>query len=347
MKKHLNTLFVTTDGSYLMKDGEAIAVRFENETRLRVPLHNLDGIVTFGWDIGCSPQLMSACAKAGVTLSFCDPHGRFMAAVNGYSPGNVLLRRAQYRNADDTAGGALAIARNCVAAKIANSRQVVLRAGRDHAEPASGQAAALAATATHLAHRVESALAATDLDALRGVEGDAADAYFQTFNHLLTIDDPGLRFTTRSRRPPLDPINALLSFLYSLLAHDVRSACESTGLDAAVGFLHRDRPGRPGLALDLMEELRPVLADRLALSLFNRRQLSEADFVREPSGAVQLKQDSRKTVLLAWQQRKQDELKHPFTEEKITFGLLPHLQARLLARTLRGDLDAYPAFLWR
>lgn len=347
MKKHLNTLFVTTDGSYLIKDGEAIAVRFENQTRPRVPLHNLDGIVTLGWDIGCSPQLMSACAKAGVTLSFCDPHGRFMAAVNGYSPGNVLLRRAQYRHADDTGGGSLAIAKNCVAAKIANCRQVVLRAARDHAAPESTRATTLATAATHLAHRAEAALVATNLDALRGLEGDAADTYFKIFNHLLTVEDSVLRFTTRSRRPPLDPINALLSFLYSLLAHDVRSACESTGLDAAVGFLHRDRPGRPGLALDLMEELRPVLADRLALSLFNRKQLGESDFVHEPSGAVQLKEDSRKTVLLAWHQRKQDELKHPFTEEKITLGLLPQLQARLLARTLRGDLDAYPAFLWR
>lgn len=342
MRRHLNTLFVTLDGSYLLKEGEAVVIRFEQTTRLRVPLHNLDGIVTFGWDIGCSPQLMAACAASGVTLSFCDPNGRFMAAINGFAPGNVLLRRAQYRAADDPAQ-TLAIARHCVAAKIANCRRVLQRAQRDHgnANPALGTAVA------HLGHRAEAALAATELDSLRGVEGDAADTYFQAFNHLLTIDDPAFRFTTRSRRPPLDPINALLSFLYSLLTHDVRSACESVGLDAAVGFLHRDRPGRPGLALDLIEELRPVFADRLALSLINRRQLTPKDFVTRENGAVTLQDDARKTVLVAWQQRKQDELQHPFLGEKTTLGLVPHLQARLLARALRGDIDAYPAFLWR
>lgn len=346
MRQHLNTLFVTLDGSYLLKEGEAVVIRFEHTTRLRVPLHNLDGIVTFGWDIGCSPQLMAACAAAGVTLSFCDPHGRFMAAVNGFAPGNVLLRRAQYRAADDPAQ-TLAIARHCVAAKIANCRRVLQRALRDHGDEGSPRTSALTTAANHLGHRCEAAVTATNLDSLRGVEGDAADTYFHAFNHLFTVDEPAFRFTTRSRRPPLDLINALLSFLYSLLAHDIRSACESVGLDAAVGFLHRDRPGRPSLALDLMEELRPVLSDRLALSLINRRQLTPKDFVVRENGAVSLLDGARKTVLVAWQQRKQDELLHPFLGEKTTVGLIPQLQARLLARTLRGDLDAYPAFLWR
>ncbi len=289
---------------------------------------------------------MAACAKAGVTLSFCDPNGRFMAAVNGFAPGNVLLRRAQYRAADNPAQ-TLAIARHCVAAKVANCRRVLQRALRDHGDDGTPRAHALTTAANHLGHRAEAAIVVSELDSLRGVEGDAADTYFQAFNHLLTTDETAFRFTTRSRRPPLDPINALLSFLYSLLAHDIRSACESVGLDAAVGFLHRDRPGRPGLALDLMEELRPVLADRLALSLINRRQLTAKDFVLRENGAVSLQDDSRKTVLVAWQQRKQDELVHPFLGEKVTVGLIPQLQARLLARHLRGDLDAYPAFLWR
>ncbi|EIQ00070.1 CRISPR-associated endonuclease Cas1 [Opitutaceae bacterium TAV1] len=347
MKKHLNTLFITRENSYLLKEGEAVVVRHEQQTLLRVPLHNLDGILTLGWDIGCSPQLMAACTEAGVTLSFCDPNGRFLATATGYTPGNVLLRRAQYRVADDEGGAALQVARNCVAAKIANARQVLLRAGRDHGGRDDERAAGLARAVAHLGHRSEAVWTVADLDALRGVEGDAADSYFQAFNHLLTVGEETFRFTTRSRRPPLDPVNALLSFLYALLAHDVRSACESTGLDAAVGFLHRDRPGRPGLALDLMEEFRPVLADRLALSLINRRQVTAKDFVRHESGAVMLKDDVRKTVLVAWQDRKKDEITHPFLGEKTTVGLIPHLQARLLARHLRGDLDAYPAFLWK
>jgi len=346
MRQHLNTLFITLDDTYLLKDGEAVVVRFEKETKLRVPLHNLEGIVTFGWDIGCSPQLMAACAKSGITLSFCNPHGKFMATINGFTSGNVLLRRAQYRMADEPEP-TLAIARHCVAAKIANSRQVLQRALRDHGHRHEDRQTTLTTAIQHLNHRIAATLQTTHLDALRGIEGDAADTYFQSFNQLITIDDTSFKFTTRSRRPPLDPINALLSFLYSLLTHDLRSACESVGLDAAVGFLHRDRPGRPSLALDLMEEFRPVLADRLALSLINRRQLTSKDFKHEESGAVILRDDSRKTVLTAWQQRKQDEITHPFLDEKITLGLAPQIQARLLARHLRGDLDAYPAFLWK
>ncbi len=346
MRRLLNTLFVTTDGAYLVQDGETVAVRVERETKLRIPLHNLEGILTFGWDIGASPQLMAACADQGVTLSFCNPHGKLLATSHRFTPGNVLLRRAQYRAADDSTA-TLAVARSCVAAKISNARMTLKRAQRDHAKSDPERHHALGQAATHLSHRIEAIFTVTDLDALRGVEGDAADTYFQNFNHLLTTDDSALQFRQRSRRPPLDPANALLSFLYSLLAHDVRSASEAVGLDAAVGFLHRDRPGRPGLALDLMEELRPVLADRLALTLFNRQQLKPVDFITEPTGAVRLQDDARKKVLMAWQERKNDELTHPFLDEKVTLGLVPHLQARLLARHLRGDLDAYPAFLWR
>jgi len=343
MKRHLNTLFITTDGTYLSKEGQAVKVTLKKETRLRVPLINLDGIVCFG-GVGCSPSLMAACATAGVTISFHSRHGGFRAAVNGFSPGNVLLRRTQYRVTDDP-GRACQIARNIVSAKIANCRTVLLRAVRDTSN--ADTAVLLQQTARAMLDPLDSARKATCLDALRGNEGDAAAKYFGVFQHLIGDPDSKFRFRGRSRRPPLDEVNALLSFLYSMLTHDCRSACEAAGLDAAVGFLHRDRPGRPGMALDLMEEFRPFLVDRLVLSLINRRQIGISDFETTESGAVLLKDDARKNVLTAWQKRKQDELVHPFLDEKTTVGLFPHLQARLLARHLRGDLDAYPPFIWK
>ncbi|MDD5200347.1 MAG: type I-C CRISPR-associated endonuclease Cas1c [Terrimicrobiaceae bacterium] len=339
MRQHLNTLFVTREGAYLAKDGAAIDVRQGGQSLLRVPLHNLDGIVALGYDIGASAHLMAACAEAGVTLSFCTPNGRFLAAVRGFTPGNVLLRRMQYRLSDD-ATASLRLAMPMIAAKLANCRAVLQRAVRDH-----GDSSGIASASALLARSAQSAMRAGDLDALRGIEGDAAGVYFAVFPQLLKIE--GFAFEGRVRRPPTDPVNALLSFHYSLLAHDCRSALESVGLDGAVGFLHRDRPGRPSLALDLMEEFRPVLADRAALTLLNRRQLSPGDFRVQESGAVELTETARKTVLTAWQERKRDEITHPFLEEKTTVGLLPFLQARLLSRHLRGDLDAYPAFLWR
>lgn len=344
MKQHLNTLFITLEGAWLAKDGQAVDIRHGGESKLRVPLHNLDGIVCLGWDITASAPLMAACADLGVTLSFCSPHGKFMAAVTGFTSGNVLLRREQYRRADDSSASAC-IARNLIAAKLANSRASLLRAVRDR--PASPGNPQLETAAKALSRRISSVACETSLDAIRGIEGDAAAIYFGVFPLLFTVDDPALAMRGRSRRPPLDPINALLSFLYSLLAHDCRSALAAAGLDAAVGFLHRDRPGRPSLALDLMEELRPVLADRTALTLLNRRQLDISDFETRENGAVYLREASRKKVLVEWQERKRTELLHPFIQEKVTWGLIPHLQARLLARHLRGDLDAYPAFLWK
>lgn len=344
MMQHLNTLFVTLEGAWLFKDGQAVEVRHERETKLRVPLHNLDGIVCLGWDIGASAQLMAACAEAGVTLSFCSPHGKFLAAATGFASGNVLLRRTQYRLADDDAACAV-IARQIVAAKISNSRVSLLRAARDR--PDEPVAAQFGSAAQWLGHRIDAVMRESSLDIIRGIEGDSAAAYFDCMPSLLTTNDPTLRMNGRSRRPPLDPVNALLSFLYALLNHDCRSALAACGLDPAVGFLHRDRPGRASLALDLMEEFRPVLADRLALSLLNRKQLDGADFNRQENGAVALREASRKKVLVAWQERKREELIHPFLQEKVPWGIVPHLQARLLARHLRGDLDAYPAFLWK
>ncbi|MGQ9576992.1 MAG: type I-C CRISPR-associated endonuclease Cas1c [Thermoguttaceae bacterium] len=342
MKHHLNTLFVTTEGAYLAKDGEAIAVRLERQTRLRVPLHNLQGVVCFG-RVGLSPVLMGACAQAGVSISLLSQHGRFRAAIVGFTPGNVLLRRQQYRTADEPAA-ACRIAQNIVAAKIANCRSVLLRAARE--SPDDPHASDLTLAAARMAEDVRSARNCDSLETLRGIEGRAANTYFGLFGHMIGAGEVAFRVFGRSRRPPLDPLNALLSFLYSLLAHDARSACEASGLDAAVGFLHRDRPGRPGLALDLMEEFRPLLADRLALSLVNRRQVAATGFTTTGSGAVTMDDKTRKAVLVAYQKRKQQSIMHPFLGEKVTVGLLLHLQARLLARHLRGDLDAYPPFLW-
>lgn len=343
MKRHLNTLFVTTDGSYLKKDGEAVEVKLKEETRIRVPLLNLDGIVCFG-RVTCSAPLMAACAKQGVTISFLSEHGRFLAAVVGFTPGNVLLRREQYRRADRE-DASVAIARNIVAAKIVNCRSVIQRAARERRKVENDET--LIKASQRMGQQIGFARRCTSLEKLRGIEGEAANTYFGVFDRLITVNDEAFRFAGRTRRPPLDPVNSLLSFLYSIVAHDVRSACEAVGLDAAVGFLHRDRPGRPGLALDLMEEFRPLLADRLVLSLINRRQVAASGFVTSESGAVVMNEKTRRSVLASYQKRKQDVITHSFIGEKTSIGLLPHLQARLLSRHLRDDLDAYPPFVWK
>ncbi len=343
MKQHLNTLFVTTQGAYVSKYGEALQVKLGEETRLQLPLHTLGGIVCFGL-VNISPWLMHACAERGIAISFLSEQGKFLARVLGFTPGNVLLRREQYRRADDESRSAV-IARNLVTAKVANARTVLLRSVRDYPE---GQGrAAVQAAAARLAHTIQQVQAADRLDLIRGIEGESASIYFAVFGHLITGQPDGFAFTGRNRRPPLDPVNALLSFLYAMLGHDARAACEAAGLDSQVGFLHRDRPGRPGLALDLIEEFRPFLADRLALTLINRQQVHAKGFRKTESGGVEMSEDTRKTVLIAYQKRKQDEITHPFLGEQTTVGLLIHLQARLLARLLRGDLDAYPAFVWK
>jgi CRISP-associated protein Cas1 len=342
MKKHLNTLYVTTEGAYLSKQGEAVSVKVDKIVKLRIPLINLEGIVCFG-NIGFSPALAGACAESGVRISFLTMYGRFQASVIGFTSGNVLLRRSQYRAADNTALS-VGIVRNIITTKIANSRSVLLRGARDSINKETS--AELANAAQRLIPTIRKVQESDEIDVMRGLEGTGARTYFDAFNLLLRTDK-GFAMKGRTRRPPLDEVNALLSFIYSLLAHDVRGACESVGLDAAVGFLHVDRSGRPSLALDLMEELRPFLADRLALSLINRGQISLKDFTREETGAYFLTEDSRKTLLVAYQQRKNDEILHPLLGEKITLGLLPHIQAKLMARHLRGDIDAYPAFVWK
>lgn len=346
MRQHLNTLFITTDGAWLRKDGANIVVEVERAEIGRVPVHMMGGIVCFG-RVGMSPPLMGHCAEAGVAVSFLSEHGKFMARVEGPCSGNVLLRRRQYRMADDPAAG-LVIVRAIVAAKAANQRAVLRRALRDHGAGLEDAGHARLDDAQRRLGDVARRVAeAPDIDAARGHEGDAANAYFGVFDHLVRRADGTFRFDGRSRRPPLDPCNALLSFLYAMVGHDCRSALESVGLDPQVGFLHRDRPGRASLALDLMEEFRPVLADRVALTLINRQQLGEKDFIRMEGGAVLLRDDSRNAVLTAYQERKKDEITHPFLNEKVSLGLVPHIQAQLLARHLRGDLDGYPPFLWK
>ena len=338
MKKLLNILYVTTQGAYLRQEGETVVGSVNREDVQRLPIHTLSGIICFG-QVSCSPPLLGLCGERGVHVSFLSEYGKFWARVTGPVSGNVLLRREQVRRADDTAA-ALELARNFVLGKIANSRTVLQRAQRDHGEDdASTRAIAMLA---NVMLRVRNA---DNIDLLRGLEGEAAIHYFGVFDGMIVSQKTAFTMQSRSRRPPLDPLNALLSFLYTILAHDCEAALEGVGLDPQIGFLHALRPGRPSLALDLMEEFRAILADRVALSLINMNQVDAKGFETTESGAVVMDKETRKTVLEAWQKKKRDTILHPFLDEKIEVGLLPHAQALLLARHLRGDLDAYPPFL--
>jgi CRISPR-associated protein Cas1 len=340
MRRHLNTIYVTSEEAYCRKDGANIVVEVDKQERGRAPIHVIGGLVCFG-RVSISPQLMNACTEAGVTISFLTEHGRFLARVEGPRSGNVLVRRTQHRTADDPAK-ILVIAKGIVAAKLANQRTVIRRALRDY-----GDACSLAEAEMKMTHVARRALVAADIDILRGCEGEGAALYFGTFDAMIRHEDPKFAFQGRSRRPPLDRTNALLSFLYAVLGNDCRGALEGVGLDPAIGFLHADRPGRMSLALDLMEEMRPVLADRLALSLINRRQLAVSDFEESETGAVLLGEAGRKTVLTAFSERKRQTLRHPFLGEDMPLGLVAHVQAQMLARHLRGDLDGYPGFIWK
>lgn len=343
MKKYLNTLYVTTQGTYLSKDGETVLAKSGDETLLRVPIHALGGIVCFG-QVSMSPYLMQHCAENGVGISFLSEYGRFLARVTGPVSGNVLLRREQYRRADDIKSSA-DLARSFLIGKIGNARLVIQRALRDH--PDSEGASDLAIAADRLNNCLLALKQKTDLDCLRGIEGEAGQIYFSVFNHLIVTQKAAFKLAGRNRRPPMDKVNCLLSFVYTLLMHDVRSALECVGLDPAVGFLHKDRPGRPSLALDIMEEFRPYFADRIVLSLINLGQVQPDGFKVMEGGAVLMDDETRKTVLVAYQKRKQEELMHPFIQEKVETGLLFHVQSMLLARHLRGDIEGYPPVVWK
>lgn len=343
MRKLLNTLYVTTPETYLSLEGENVLVLLGDEEKLRLPLHTLESIAYFGYK-GASPALLGACAARGVRMSFFSVSGRFMAAVCGNENGNVLLRRMQYRIADDE-DQSVRIARSFITAKLHNTRWMLERFTRDH--PMRVDVPGMKESCRFLAEKTRETAACADAGSLRGLEGVASERYFSHFNELILADDPGFRFEGRSRRPPKDRMNALVSFLYSLLAGDCAGALREVGLDPYVGFLHKDRPGRVSLALDLMEEFRCVFADRLALSLVNLRALKASDFDRKENGAILLKDAARRTVLNAWQNKKQETITHPYLNEKMQWGLVPYAQALLLARYLRGDLDAYPPFFWK
>ena len=343
MRRLLNTLFVTSEDAYLSLDGENVVVNREKEEVARFPLHTLSGIISFSY-AGASPALMGACAQRDISLSFCSPRGKFLARTAGVSNGNVLLRRTQYRFADDPAMSCQ-IARTVLFGKLYNARWSVERTRRDH--PMRIDVAQFQNASETLKGLLPDILAATSLEALRGLEGAGASVYFGVLDQMILRNKEAFFYHGRNRRPPLDNVNALLSFTYSLLGHDCAGALESVGLDAYVGFLHRDHPGRTSLALDLMEELRPCFADRFVLSLINNRVILPEDFVTSDSGAVSLTETGRRKFLKRWQERKQEVILHPYLEEKLPWGLVPFVQALLLSRYLRGDLDEYPPFLWK
>lgn len=343
MKKLLNTLFINQPDVYLSLDGDNVVLMKDHEKLGRLPLHNLESIVAFGYT-GASPALMGYCAERNISIVFLTMNGRFLARVIGKSRGNVVLRKKQYKISEDEALSSK-VARNFIVGKVYNNKWIIERMTRDY--PLRIDVQNFKKVSQHLSDLIKEIRNCEDLDRLRGLEGQAAISYNQLFNQMILQQKADFKFTTRSRRPPLDNVNAMLSFAYTLLSNDMASALEGVGLDAYVGFLHRDRPGRASLALDLMEELRGVYADRFVLSLINKKIMSPNDFIKKENGAVIMTEESRRKFLSAWQNKKQEKITHPFLNEKISWGLVPHVQALLLARYLRNDLDEYPPFLWK
>ncbi len=343
MRKLLNTLYITSETAYLALNGETVDVLFEDGTHKPIPLHTLESIVCFSYK-GASPALMGKCAEYNISLTFFSPHGKYLAAVSSGTNGNVLLRRTQFRYADNE-DKALEIAKNFIIGKLYNSKYILLRCARDHSMQAD--AARLRAAAENITRYLEDIRGCGSEDTLRGIEGNSAAEYFGVFNEMILNNKKDFSFTARSRRPPMDNINALLSFAYTMLANECAAGLYSVGLDPYVGFMHTDRPGRKSLALDLMEELRAVYADRFVLTLINNRIIQGNDFEKQDTGAVRLTDDGRKRFISEWQKRKKEPLTHPYLDEKIMWGLVPYVQSMLLARFLRGDIDEYPPFLWK
>lgn len=343
MRKLLNTLYVTSQDSYLALENENVVVWQDDERKGQYPLLMLEGIVSFSYK-GVSPALMGECTQRGISLCFMTQRGRFLARVCGESRGNVLLRKQQYRVSDDE-NTSCQVARNFIFGKVYNSRWVLERTLRDHALRIDNDKVKKASI--QLADQLDALRICNDLNSLRGMEGELSARYFSVLDDLILNQKDSFSFDGRNRRPPQDNVNAMLSFLYTVLAHDCASALESVGLDAYVGFMHRDRPGRESLALDLMEELRPVFVDRFVLTLINTREIQAKHFQRQAGGVVLMTDEGRKVILTAWQNRKKEEITHPYLKEKMPWGLVPYVQALLLARCLRGDLDGYPPFLWK
>ncbi len=343
MRKLLNTLYITSENAYASLDGENVVVRVDQEEKGRFPLHILESIYLFSY-AGASPALIGKCAERGVDIVFCTPAGQFLSHPSGRSSGNVLLRREQYRIADSETRRC-GIARNMILGKVMNEKHVLDRCMRDHADRIDRTRFLEASKA--LRSRAELLLLTENTNSLRGLEGTAATEYFALFDSMILREREVFYFNNRNRRPPLDPVNALLSYVYMMVTGMCSAALETVGLDPYVGFLHTDRPGRVSMALDLVEELRPCLADRFVLSLINNGMISRSDFVYQDSGAVYLNADGKKKVHKAWQQRKQEQIIHPYIREKVEWGLIPYVQAMLLARLIRGDLDGYPPFIWK
>ena len=343
MRKLRGTLYITTPDKYLFLDGENIVMRAKDDTEIRLPLHNIEDIVVFGGR-GVSPALMNKCTEDSIGLTFMSRSGKFLARAEGAVSGNVYLRREQYRIADNEERS-LAIARNFITGKLYNSRYVIDRAVRDHSLQVDVEK--LKSRSELLSQAILKCRNVTDIDTLRGIEGESAQLYFSVFDELILQQKDEFHFTVRSKRPPLDNVNALLSFAYSIATGMCTSALEAVGLDPYVGFMHTDRPGRRSLALDLVEEFRAIMCDRFVVSLINKRIIGNDDFDVREDGAVLLSEDGRKLFLTHWQSRKQETVTHPFLKEKVEWGLLPYVQALLLARYIRGDLDEYPMLLWR
>ena len=343
MKKLLNTLYITSPDRYLSLDGENIVINEHEKIIGRVPLHNLDGIVTFG-HTGASPTLMGKCAQKGIDICFMSMNGKFLCRTQGEVSGNVLLRRSQYRLVDDEES-ALEIARNMIAGKLFNSRWVLERTIRDHGLRIDCNK--FKEKSIFLYESLKNVMSVQSMDSLRGIEGEAASLYFSVFDDMILQQKEDFYFMGRNRRPPLDNVNAMLSFAYSLTTGMCTSALEAVGLDPFVGFMHTDRPGRRSLALDLVEEFRAVMCDRFVLMLINKRIVSPGDFEKRENGSVIMTDSARQAFLAAWQKRKNTIITHPFLEEKIEWGMLPYVQALLLARYIRGDLDSYPVFMWK
>lgn len=337
MRKLLNTLFVTTPEAYISKDGQNVVISLNQREIFRIPALNLEAIITFGY-MGASPGVMKLCCDNGIALTFLSPSGQFIGRLQGPVKGNVLLRTRQYQIANDP-NQALPIAKICIAAKIQNYRNILRRFIRDY-----GQNDPVTAAADALDNFKRQALHTSDAQSLIGIEGIASNAYFAVLPHLILQQKADFPFSGRNRRPPKDAVNALLSFAYTLITHDMTAALESVGLDPYVGFLHALRPGRTSLALDLIEELRAYLGDRFILSLINKRQITPAHFIQQAQ-TITLTDEGRKAIITAWQQRKRETITHPFLNQTIEIGLLPYIQAMLLARFIRTDIDAYPPFL--
>lgn len=343
MKKLLNTLYVTSENSYLSLNGENIVIYEGEVEKGRVPLHNLEGIVSFGYR-GTSPALMGACAQRNISLCYVTPQGKFLARISGKTRGNVLLREQQYASSKD-AKTSLEIAKNCITGKVYNARWVLERAIRDHGMQIDAERVKKASL--YLKNSLESIRNSASMEQLRGYEGEAASIYFGVFDELILQQKKDFSFTGRNKRPPLDPMNAMLSFVYTLLTNTITSALETVGLDPYVGYMHTDRPARTSLSLDLIEELRAVLADRFVLSLVNKKIVTAKNFTYKENGAVLMDDDTRKRLLMEWQNKKKEVITHPYLKEKVEWGMVPYVQAMLLARYLRGDLDGYPVFLWK